>query len=177
MQGGPQGRAPPGGPNSFHFHAVFGKNLKNSSNFGSWRTPWGKSWTHHWIIYTDIFHNAILSIDTSNNAWYKQAHWLIGTKYLAIIASNDHEDPCWFTFDWALRVMCFRNTSGSVCVWVWVWMAEWKTVAKLSFGRSDSKSNAKGTWGIQNSHSVLSSWPRGLGFAPLLRPSPWPLPT
>ena len=30
-------RAPPGGPN-----AVFGKILKNNSNFGSWRTPLGK---------------------------------------------------------------------------------------------------------------------------------------
>ena len=26
----------------FHFHAVFGKNLKNNSTFGSWRTPLGK---------------------------------------------------------------------------------------------------------------------------------------
>ena len=26
----------------FHFHAVFGKKLKNNSTFGSWRTPLGK---------------------------------------------------------------------------------------------------------------------------------------
>ena len=34
-----------------------------------------------------FIHNAILSIDTSNN-WYNQVHWLIGTPYLSIIASN-----------------------------------------------------------------------------------------
>ena len=36
---GAQGRAPPLGVQIFHFHAVFSKNLKNSSNFGSWHTP------------------------------------------------------------------------------------------------------------------------------------------
>ena len=33
-------------------------------------------------------HSAILFIDTSNNASYNQAHWLIGTPYLAVKASN-----------------------------------------------------------------------------------------
>ena len=38
--GGRQGRAPlPPGSKFFHFHAVFGKKLKNNSTFGSWRTP------------------------------------------------------------------------------------------------------------------------------------------
>ena len=46
-KGGRQGRAPPTGSKFFHFHAVFSKNLKNNSNFGSWRTPWGKSWIRH----------------------------------------------------------------------------------------------------------------------------------
>ena len=41
-KGGRQGRAPPRGSKFFHFHAVFSKNLKNNSNFGSWRTPLGK---------------------------------------------------------------------------------------------------------------------------------------
>ena len=42
-KGGRQGRAPPpGGPKFFHFHAVFGKKLKNNSTFGSWRPPLGK---------------------------------------------------------------------------------------------------------------------------------------
>ena len=42
-KGGRQGRAPPpGGSKFFHFHAVFGKNVKNNSNFGSWRPPPGK---------------------------------------------------------------------------------------------------------------------------------------
>ena len=40
--GGRQGCAPPLGSKFFHFHAVFGKNLKNNSNFGSWPTPLGK---------------------------------------------------------------------------------------------------------------------------------------
>ena len=33
---------PPRESKFFHFHAVLGKNLKNISNFGSWRTPLGK---------------------------------------------------------------------------------------------------------------------------------------
>ena len=36
-----------------------------------------------------FIHNAILFIDTSNNTWYNQAHWLIGIPYLSIIASNE----------------------------------------------------------------------------------------
>ena len=43
IQGGAPGtRAPPWGSKFFHFHAVFGKNVKNNSNFGSWRPPLGK---------------------------------------------------------------------------------------------------------------------------------------
>ena len=44
IQGGRQGRAPPPprGSKFFHFHAVFGKKLKNNSIFGSWRPPLGK---------------------------------------------------------------------------------------------------------------------------------------
>ena len=42
IQGGRQGRAPPRGSKFFHFNAVFGKNVKNNSNFGSWRPPLGK---------------------------------------------------------------------------------------------------------------------------------------
>ena len=42
-KGGRQGCAPPPwGSKFFHFHAVFGKNVKNNSNFGSWRPPPGK---------------------------------------------------------------------------------------------------------------------------------------
>ena len=32
---------------------------------------------------------AIFVIDTSNNASYNQVHWLVGTPYLSIKASND----------------------------------------------------------------------------------------
>ena len=39
---GAPGTRPPWGSKFFHFPAVFGKNLKNNSNFGSWRTPLGK---------------------------------------------------------------------------------------------------------------------------------------
>ena len=45
---GRQGRAPPGGPNSFIFMRFSAKKLKNNSTFGNWRTPWGKSWIRHW---------------------------------------------------------------------------------------------------------------------------------
>ena len=44
--GGPKGGArdarPPWWSKFFHFHAVFGKKLKNNSTFGSWRPPLGK---------------------------------------------------------------------------------------------------------------------------------------
>ena len=33
-------------------------------------------------------HSAIVVIDTSNNAWHSQVHWLVRTPYLAIKASN-----------------------------------------------------------------------------------------
>ena len=33
--------------------------------------------------------NTILIIDTSDNVWYNQVHWLIRMPYLSIIASND----------------------------------------------------------------------------------------
>ena len=36
---GGQGRAPPGGPNSFIFMQFSAKNMQNNSTFGSWRTP------------------------------------------------------------------------------------------------------------------------------------------
>ena len=35
-----------------------------------------------------FIHNVILFFDTSDNAWYNQVHWLIGTPYLSIIASK-----------------------------------------------------------------------------------------
>ena len=41
-RGGARDVCPPWGSKFFHFHAVFDKNLKYDSNFGSWRTPLGK---------------------------------------------------------------------------------------------------------------------------------------
>ena len=39
---------------------------------------------------TETFvYNDSLFIDTSNNAWYNQAHWLRGMPYLSIISSYD----------------------------------------------------------------------------------------
>ena len=38
-RGGARDARPPWGSKFFHFHAVFGKNVKNNSNFGSWRPP------------------------------------------------------------------------------------------------------------------------------------------
>ena len=38
-KGGARDARPPWGSKFFHFHAVFGKNLKNNSNFGSWGAP------------------------------------------------------------------------------------------------------------------------------------------
>ena len=34
--------------------------------------------------------STIVVIDTSNNAWHSQVHWLVGTPYLAIKASNEY---------------------------------------------------------------------------------------
>ena len=33
-------------------------------------------------------HSAIVVIDTSNNAWHSQVHWLVETPYLAVKDSN-----------------------------------------------------------------------------------------
>ena len=33
-------------------------------------------------------HSVIAVIDTSNNAWHSQVHWLVGTPHLAVKASN-----------------------------------------------------------------------------------------
>ena len=46
-RGGARDARPSWGSKFFHFHVVFGKNVKNNSNFGSWRPPRGKSWTRH----------------------------------------------------------------------------------------------------------------------------------
>ena len=40
----------PLGVKFFHFHTVFGKYLKSNSTFGSWRTPWEKSWIRHCLV-------------------------------------------------------------------------------------------------------------------------------
>ena len=57
-KGGRQGRAlPPRGSKFFHFHAVFGKNVKNNSNFGSWRPPLGKILDPPLQSHDNIFHN------------------------------------------------------------------------------------------------------------------------
>ena len=37
-------------------------------------------------------HSAIVVIDTSNNAWHSQVHWLVQTPYLAVKASNEKSD-------------------------------------------------------------------------------------
>ena len=55
-KGGARDAAPPPGSKFFHFHAVFGKYLKNNSTFGSWRTPWGKSWIRHCNLQGILFY-------------------------------------------------------------------------------------------------------------------------
>ena len=40
-----------------------------------------------------FIHNAIMFIDTSDNASYNQVHWLTRTSYLSIKASNDVLQP------------------------------------------------------------------------------------
>ena len=60
-RGGARDARPPWGSKFFHFHAVFGKNVKNNSNFGSWRPPLGK------ILDPPL----ILSIGTGVRYYYK----------------------------------------------------------------------------------------------------------
>ena len=45
-------------------------------------------------IICTLVHNAISFIDTSDNVWYIQVHWIIGTPYLSIIA-NDASVKIW----------------------------------------------------------------------------------
>ena len=44
-------------------------------------------------------HNAILSIDTSDNSWYNQVYRVIGTPYLSITANNVPNFTTKFNFD------------------------------------------------------------------------------
>ena len=46
-----------------------------------------------------FIHNAVLFIDSFNNAWHLQAHWLIGTPYLSTIASNG---TSYYLYDFSL---------------------------------------------------------------------------
>ena len=52
-----------------------------------------------------FIHNAILFVDTSDNVWYHQGHWLIGTPYLLIITNNECS---------SCMVMYLR-----CCLWTW----------------------------------------------------------
>ena len=57
--GGRQGRAPPGGPNSFIFMQFSAKNRKIIALLGVGAPPWGKSWIRHWYLLIP-FANKIL---------------------------------------------------------------------------------------------------------------------
>ena len=65
-------------------------------------------------------HNAIMFIDTSNNVWYNQAHWLFGMPYLSIIASDDlhcvnGDEP--FHREWDLYPFCLLNGLFPLTQW------------------------------------------------------------
>ena len=62
---GREGRAPPGGPKFFQFHAVFGKIWQ----IVCWRPTWGvgapssgKSWIHHWLACVKVHGSKRLGI-------------------------------------------------------------------------------------------------------------------
>ena len=79
-KGGCQGRAPPWGSKFFHFHAVFGKNVKNNSNFGSWRPPLGKILdppllSIHNLVSTHCLHTCILCV-TMSSVYCLEMHML-----------------------------------------------------------------------------------------------------
>ena len=72
-------------------------------------------------------HNAIVVVDTSNNAWQSQVHWLVGTPYLAIKASNvgwreksralHYTSPCETLIN-GLKLIQTRYISFAETVWV-----------------------------------------------------------
>ena len=53
--------------------------------------------------------SSILVIDTSNNASYNQVHWLVGTPYLAVKASNGRK--------FCSCVSYYCNMSMNMCSW------------------------------------------------------------
>ena len=65
-------RPPPWGSKFFHFHAVFGKNVKNNSNFGSWRPPLGKILDPPLLVITYV-------TTKSQHIWSKKGkyHWVL----------------------------------------------------------------------------------------------------
>ena len=72
-RGGARDARPPWGSKFFHFHAVFGKKLKNNSTFGSWRPPWGKSWICHCEGY--VFTRVCHSFCSQGGGWYPSMQW------------------------------------------------------------------------------------------------------
>ena len=55
------------------------------------------------ITWRDIYLQSFLFIDTSDNAWYNQVHWLTETPYLSIISSNPLEVKSYFYKVYAVR--------------------------------------------------------------------------
>ena len=88
-KGGRQGCAP-SWSRFFHFRAVFGKKLKNNSNFGSWRTPSGKSWIRYCQCKLFNFsHKNHLLISLCR---YQYLRWPVST----VCQYNSTEDVCTF---------------------------------------------------------------------------------
>ena len=78
--------APARGSKFFHFHAVFGKNLKNNSNFGSCAPPWGKSWICHWRL---IKHVVWIQNWMNDKSRVKIPHNRLFIKHKLLSASKD----------------------------------------------------------------------------------------
>ena len=63
-----------------------------------------------------FIHNAILFVDTSNNARLNHAHWLIGTPYLSTIASNGFDTALRHQYHWVLTTVDIVSVLVSVSV-------------------------------------------------------------
>ena len=114
-----------------------------------------------------IINNAIFFIDTSNNSWHNQAHWLTGTPYLSTISSNA-PFPLWT--EWQTRVktlLCPKFRLRAVMI---LWFRKNLAAKKMphwfhpifAIGKLDSRlltySVTSGIGNCKAWYTITSSW-------------------
>ena len=88
-------------------------------------------------------HNAIMLIDTSDNAWYNQTHWLIRTPYLSTIASNE------------VKICVIKESTTEFCKWDLVLFLQKESRSPLTLVLTVY---SRDVWGHEVNNSVDPVW-------------------